>query len=93
MAGELTNVLNPKIAVFFLSLLPQFVDPGSGAVGRMLLLAGLFILMGIVWLAAYVTALDAVSGFLSRRRVRRAIERLTGLVLVVLGLRLAVERR
>lgn len=91
--GVLTNVLNPKIAVFFLSLLPQFVDPGSRTVGRMLLLAGLFILMGIAWLSAYVLALDAVGGFLSRGRVRRAIERFTGLVLVALGLRLAVERR
>jgi threonine/homoserine/homoserine lactone efflux protein len=91
--GVLTNVLNPKVAVFFLSLLPQFVEPGPGAVGRLLLLAGVFLAMGIAWLSAYTLALHAVGGFLSRARVRRAVERVTGAVLVGLGVRLAIERR
>lgn len=91
--GVLTNVLNPKIAVFFLSLLPQFVDAGDGFALRLLLLAALFIAIGLAWLTAYTFALDALGGALSRARVRRAISSVTGAVLVGLGVRLAVARR
>jgi threonine/homoserine/homoserine lactone efflux protein len=91
--GVLTNVLNPKVAVFFLSLLPQFVEPGEGSTVRLLLLASLFIALGLAWLTTYTLALDALGGVLSRARVRRAIERLTGAVLVALGVRLAFARR
>jgi threonine/homoserine/homoserine lactone efflux protein len=91
--GVLTNVLNPKVAVFFLSLLPQFVDPGQGFTGRLLLLSGLFITMGMVWLTIYTFALHAVSAFVSRPPVKTVIETVTGGVLVLLGARLALQRR
>jgi threonine/homoserine/homoserine lactone efflux protein len=89
----LTNVLNPKVAVFFLSLLPQFVDPGPGFTWRLLLLSGLFILMGLLWLAVYTLALHAVGAFVGRPSVRAVVEMITGAVLVALGLRLALQRR
>ncbi|HYF11927.1 MAG TPA: LysE family translocator [Actinomycetota bacterium] len=91
--GVLTNVLNPKVAVFFLSLLPQFVEAGDGFVGRVLVLAAVFIAIGLAWLTAYTFALDALGATLSRARVRRAIETVTGGVLVALGVRLALARR
>jgi threonine/homoserine/homoserine lactone efflux protein len=91
--GVLTNVLNPKVAVFFLSLLPQFVEAGDGFVGRVLVLAAVFIAIGLAWLTAYTFALGALGGVLSRARVRRAIESVTGGVLVALGVRLALARR
>ena len=91
--GVLTNVLNPKVAVFFLSLLPQFVDPGPGFTWRLLLLSGLFIAMGLVWLTVYTLALHAVGAFVDRPRVRTVIETITGGVLVALGVRLALQRR
>jgi threonine/homoserine/homoserine lactone efflux protein len=91
--GVLTNVLNPKVAVFFLSLLPQFVDPGPGFTWRLLLLSGLFIAMGLVWLTVYTLALHAVGAFVGRPSVRTVIETVTGAVLVTLGLRLALQRR
>jgi threonine/homoserine/homoserine lactone efflux protein len=91
--GVLTNVLNPKVAVFFLSLLPQFVDPGPGFTWRLLLLSGLFILMGLLWLTVYTLALHAVGAFVGRPSVRTVIETVTGAVLVTLGLRLALQRR
>jgi threonine/homoserine/homoserine lactone efflux protein len=91
--GVLTNVLNPKVAIFFLSLLPQFVEPGPGFTWRLLLLSGLFIAMGLVWLTGYTLALHAVSGFVDRPRVRRVIETVTGVVLLLLGGRLALQRR
>jgi threonine/homoserine/homoserine lactone efflux protein len=91
--GVLTNVHNPKVAVFFLSLLPQFVDPGPGFTWRLLLLSGLFILMGLLWLTVYTIALHAVGAFVGRPSVRTVIETVTGAVLVTLGLRLALQRR
>lgn len=91
--GVLTNVLNPKVAIFFLSLLPQFVEPGAGFTWRLLLLSGLFIVMGFVWLTIYTIALHAVSGFVGRPRVRTVIGSVTGCVLMALGVRLAFQRR
>ena len=83
--GVLTNVLNPKVAIFFLSLLPQFVEPGPGFTWRLLVLSALFIAMGLVWLTIYTIALHAVSGFVGRPRVRTVIESVTGCVLMALG--------
>ncbi len=90
--GVMTNVLNPKVALFFVSLLPQFVQAGEGFVWRLLLLAGLFIAMGLVWLTAYTFALHSVGRYLRRGSIRTAIERVTGAALVALGLRLAFDR-
>ena len=91
--GALTNVLNPKVAVFFLSLLPQFTDPGSGSPWRLLLHSALFIVMGLVWLTVYTLALHAVGPFVDRPRVRTVIDTATGGVLLLLGARLALQRR
>jgi threonine/homoserine/homoserine lactone efflux protein len=90
--GVMTNVLNPKVALFFVSLLPQFVRAGEGFIWRLLLLAGLFIAMGLAWLTAYTFALHSVGRFLRRGSIRKAIERVTGAALVALGLRLAFDR-
>ena len=90
--GLVSNLLNPKIAVFFTSLLPQFVDASAGA-SQLLLLGALFNLMGIVWLCAYGLAVARGRTVLGRPRVRRAIDRVSGAVLIGLGLRLALEER
>jgi threonine/homoserine/homoserine lactone efflux protein len=90
--GVMTNVLNPKVALFFVSLLPQFVQEGDGFIWRVLLLAGLFIAMGLVWLTAYTFALHSVGRYLRRGSIRTAIERVTGAALVALGMRLAFDR-
>ncbi|MCD6022586.1 MAG: Lysine exporter protein [Actinomycetia bacterium] len=91
--GVLTNVLNPKVAIFFLSLLPQFVEPGPGFTWRLLVLSGLFIVMGLVWLTIYTIALHAASGVVGRPRVKTFIESVTGCVLMALGVRLVFQRR
>jgi threonine/homoserine/homoserine lactone efflux protein len=88
--GMLTNVLNPKMAVFFLSFLPQFVDPSRAATPQILVLAGTFIVMGAIWLSAYVVAVDQLSGVLTRPLVKRWLDRFIGTTLVALGVRLAI---
>ena len=90
--GLVSNILNPKIAVFFTSLLPQFVGM-HGSLGDLLLLGLLFNAMGIGWLLCYATAVARGRNVLARPRVRRTLERISGLVLVGLGTRLALEKR
>lgn len=91
--GLISNLSNPKIVVFFLSLLPQFVDRGQPPFARLLLLGLIFCSITLAWLTLYALVVARVGDFLRRDRVRRALEAATGLVLVGLGLRLATERR
>ena len=91
--GLLSNLGNPKIAVFFTGLLPQFVSPGKPVLEPFLLLGGLFVLMTVVWLCGYALLAARASAVLGRPRVRAALDRVTGVVLVGLGVRLALERR
>jgi threonine/homoserine/homoserine lactone efflux protein len=91
--GLLTNLLNPKVAVVYTTLIPQFVEPGPGAAARTVVLAAAFVAMGLAWLTAYALCVGAVGGVLARPRVRAWVERATGAVLVALGIRLAFVRR
>jgi threonine/homoserine/homoserine lactone efflux protein len=89
--GFWSNVLNPKVALLFLSLLPQFVDRGGAVLVQTLLLSGTFLVMGLLWLLTYVAIVSRAAGFLRDDRLRRRIEIVSGSVLVALGLRIAVE--
>ncbi len=91
--GLLSNLLNPKIALVFTTLIPQFVDPGHPAVTQTLLLAAIFIGMGVVWLTSYALLVAKLGAFLRRSLVRRVVSAVTGTVLTALGVRLALERR
>ncbi len=91
--GLLNNVLNPKVAVFYLTFLPQFIDPAGNVLAQSLLFAVAHGVMGIAWLSAYAYVLARLSLLLARQGVRRWLERVTGGVLVALGVRLAFERR
>ena len=91
--GVLSNLGNPKMAVFFSSLLPQFIAPGQASFETLLMLGVLFNAMTLTWLTGYALVVARVGDVLRRDRVRRSIEAVTGLVLVGLGLRLATERR
>jgi threonine/homoserine/homoserine lactone efflux protein len=87
--GLISNALNPKIAVFFTSLLPQF----GSSLGQLLLLGVLFNLLGVVWLTVFALAAARGRRVLARPRVRAALDAVSGIVLVALGVRLATERR
>jgi len=91
--GLLCNLLNPKIAVLFTSLIPQFVAPGQSAPLQAAVLAGIFVAITLVWLTGYAVAASAAQKVLRRSRVQRAMRAVTGTALVGLGVRLAAETR
>ena len=91
--GLFTNLLNPKLAVFYTSFLPQFIAPGEPVLLKSLALASIHAGLGILWLCFYARTLVAAGRVLSRPAVRRALDRLTGSVLIALGIRLATTRR
>jgi threonine/homoserine/homoserine lactone efflux protein len=91
--GVVSNLSNPKMAAFFTSLLPQFAPGGRGSFLALFALGLLFSLMTLAWLTAYSFAVARARAFLSRARVRRALDALLGAVLIALGARLATERR
>jgi threonine/homoserine/homoserine lactone efflux protein len=92
LQGLLSNLLNPKLGVFFLTLLPQFVEPGRAVTVQVLQLALVFDLIGITWLVAYSTMLGAIGAAFARPGPQRFMRWLTGTVLVGLGARVALER-
>ena len=89
--GFLSNILNPKVALFYLTLLPQFIAPGDPVLAKSLLLAGIHVALGMLWLPLYAYALDRLAGFV--QGARRWLELVSGAALVGLGVRLAFERR
>ncbi len=91
--GLLNNLLNPKIGVFYTAFLPQFIQPGQPVFLMSVLLAALHALISIFWLLTYTSIVTKIGDFFRRPRVRRTMERVTGLVLLGLGLRLATEQR
>jgi threonine/homoserine/homoserine lactone efflux protein len=91
--GLLTDLGNPKIAVFFTSFLPQFVDPDASAFASLLLLGAIFAALTLLWLAAYGWLVGHGASVLRRPSVRRVLDRVTGVVLIGFGIRLAFERR
>jgi threonine/homoserine/homoserine lactone efflux protein len=91
--GFLTNILNPKVAIFYLTFLPQFIGPGENVLRRSLLLASIHIAMGFLWLTAYAWFVARLGAVLTRPRVKAWLERVTGGVLIALGSRLAWEHR
>jgi threonine/homoserine/homoserine lactone efflux protein len=86
--GVVSNLGNPKMAVFFTSLLPQF----GSSFASLAAFGLLFCALTVLWLSAYAIVVARAGDFLRRPRLRRWIEGITGAVLVTLGLRLAAER-
>ncbi|HSU66522.1 MAG TPA: LysE family translocator, partial [Tepidisphaeraceae bacterium] len=91
--GLLTNLLNPKVGLFYTTFLPQFVAPDDPVLLKSVLLGTIHNVMGVVWLTGYAYLVTRAGDVLRRPQIKRAIDRLTGAVLIALGLRLAVEER
>jgi threonine/homoserine/homoserine lactone efflux protein len=91
--GLFCNLLNPKAGIFFTALLPQFVSPQDPALLVSLLLTAIAAATSLAWLSVYATVVPRAGDVLRRPPVRRALDRVTGVVLIGLGVRLASTRR
>jgi threonine/homoserine/homoserine lactone efflux protein len=88
--GFISNVTNPKVLVFYLAVLPQFLTPGAG-LGWLLVLAWSHAILSLAYLLVLITGLHGARRLLRHRRVRRALDATTGAVLLGFGARLATE--
>ena len=89
--GLLTNLFNPKTALFYTTFLPQFIGPGDPVLLLSIAMATVHIVLGIVWLSAYAWLLDHAVEAFKGSRVRRILDSVTGAVLVALGIRVAAD--
>jgi threonine/homoserine/homoserine lactone efflux protein len=93
LEGTFTNLFNPKVAIFYLAFLPQFISIHDWILGKAVLLATIHFTEGIVWYSILIFSLGRMRTLLARPRVKQALEALSGVILIAFGLRLAVERR
>jgi threonine/homoserine/homoserine lactone efflux protein len=89
--GLLTNLLNPKVGLFYTTLVPQLVDPGDPIALVSIAVGAAHATIGLAWLAALAVVVDRLGDVLRRPRIRRALAGATGTILVAFGLRVAVE--
>ncbi|MEA1011165.1 lysine transporter LysE [Bacillus cereus] len=90
--GFLTNLLNPKIAVFFLTFLPQFLNPSHNTFIQLLVMGLTYLILTVIWFAFYIFLIDKISAFMKKPRTQRYIQGLTGIVLIGFGIKLAFEK-
>jgi len=88
--GFISNITNPKVLVFYLAVLPQFLAPGAG-LGWLLVLAWSHAVMSLAYLLVLVTGLHSARRLLMRRKIRRTLDATTGAVLLGFGAKLATE--
>jgi threonine/homoserine/homoserine lactone efflux protein len=91
--GFFTNILNPKVGVFYVTFLPQFIPHGASVAAFSLLLAAIHVLITLVWFALLIALTIPLGRFLSRPRVVKALDRLTGCVFLGFGAKLAAAHR
>ncbi|MEV4178904.1 LysE family translocator [Nonomuraea sp. NPDC049709] len=89
--GLITNLLNPKVGAFYVAMLPNFIPQEAPHALMGLALAGVHVVEGLVWSAVLIGFASLMSGVLRSARVRRFLDRLTGVVIVGFGVRLAVS--
>lgn len=91
--GALTNALNPKIAMFYLAFLPQFLAPGPHMARDSMLMIGLHYAIGATWLSIVAVAAARMAGAMRSARVARALDGLIGTMMLGFGARLALASR
>lgn len=90
-AGLACNLFNPKVGVFFVTFLPGFVPSGASVAGSSLVFGGVFVVETLVYFAVLLLSVERLTRWLREDRTRRRIERISGVVLIGFGLRLATE--
>ena len=91
--GMFGNILNPKVGVFYVTFLPQFVPAGYPVAAYTFGLAMIHVLIGTLWSSTMIAATRPLSRWLKRPAVVRTMDRLTGLVFVAFAVRLATSKR
>jgi len=89
--GFLSNILNPKTAVFYMAFLPQFINPAQSAIVQSIFLAGLHFIIAMIWQCLLALMVKHVKIWLQRPKVSQVFDGVTGTVMIALGLRVAVE--
>lgn len=91
-SGMVTSFSNPKLAVFFVALFPQFLSPHAAVLPAALAMAAVIVALDVAWFSGLILLVDRTRGLL-KPRLQRLMERLTGSVMVGLGVRLVIEPR
>ncbi|KML44426.1 LysE family translocator [Cytobacillus firmus] len=91
--GLLSNVLNPKVAMFFLTFLPQFVKSGENAQQQLIIMGIIYTLLSICWFFLYVFFINYLREWLMSPKVQRVMDKATGVVLIGFGLKLALAKQ
>ncbi|MFJ4433771.1 LysE family translocator [Pseudomonas sp. NPDC089395] len=93
LKGMLGNLLNPKVGIFYVSFLPQFIPQGQPLVAWTFGLVGIHVALGLLWSMVLIGATQSLAGVLRREKVVQWMDRATGLVFVLFAARLALSRR
>lgn len=91
--GALSNTLNPKVAIFYMTLLPQFVDPAKDAYLQLVILGLTSVILALIWFLFLAGALDYIRVWFNKPMFRSIFQRLTGLMLISFGVKLALEKQ
>ncbi|MBT2686829.1 LysE family translocator [Bacillus sp. ISL-47] len=91
--GLFSNVLNPKVAIFFLTFLPQFVKTGADTTGQLIMMGVIYTLLSITWFFLYVFFINYLREWLMSPKVQTVMDKATGLVLIGFGLKLALDKQ
>ncbi len=93
LKGMLGNVLNPKVGIFYVSFLPQFIPQGQPLVPWTFALVSIHVMLGLIWSLLLIGATRPLSGVLRREKVIQWMDRTTGMIFVLFAARLALSRR
>ena len=91
--GMLGNVLNPKVGIFYVSFLPQFIPQGHSLIAWTFGLVSIHVLLGLLWSLVLIGATQSLSGFLRREKVIQWMDRTTGVIFLLFAAKLALSRR
>ena len=91
--GLLTNLLNPKVGVFYITFLPQFIPSHVNVIGFSVLLALIHDVEGVLWFAALIFLTQPLARWLRHPKTSMVLNRITGGVFILFGARLALERK
>ena len=92
LQGMLTNILNPKSVLFYFTFIPQFIVPNENTVGQIILFSTTIIILGFLWLTFYAYTLTYIRKWFEKPLVQSVFQKVTGTVLLSLGLKVALEK-